>query len=71
LPEPIQRTARKAFRLFQQNPHHSSLRFEYIPSLDAYPVGIALGYRALGRMPNSNEIVWYWIGSHADYDKLI
>jgi len=32
-------------------------------------VRIGLGYRALATM-NKGRAVWFWIGSHADYDRL-
>jgi hypothetical protein len=32
-------------------------------------VRIGLGYRALG-IRTGDEVVWFWIGSHADYDQL-
>ena len=35
-----------------------------------YSVRIGLGYRALG-VREADEIVWFWIGSHADYDQLL
>ena len=28
------------------------------------------GYRAVGMLKNE-AIVWFWIGSHADYDRLL
>lgn len=37
---------------------------------DIYFVRVSLGYRALGQMTGT-DIVWFWIGSHADYDKLL
>jgi hypothetical protein len=33
-------------------------------------VRITIEYRALG-VRDADEIVWFWIGSHADYEKLI
>ena len=27
-------------------------------------------YRALGAL-DENDLIWFWIGSHADYDKLL
>jgi hypothetical protein len=33
-------------------------------------VRIGLGYRALGVIEGS-AIIWFWIGSHADYDRLV
>ena len=35
-----------------------------------YSVRIGLNYRALGEV-SGNDIFWFWIGTHADYTKLI
>jgi len=35
-----------------------------------YSVRIGLEYRALGVM-RKGRIVWYWIGNHAEYDRLV
>jgi hypothetical protein len=35
-----------------------------------YSVRIGLHYRALG-LKEDDTIIWFWIGSHAEYDKLI
>jgi hypothetical protein len=35
-----------------------------------YSARIGLGYRTLGIVEAKN-VTWFWIGSHADYDKLI
>ena len=35
-----------------------------------YSIRVGLGYRALGiRLDES--LAWYWIGPHAEYDRLI
>jgi hypothetical protein len=71
LPAHIQRQAREAYRLFQQNPAHPGLRFKQVhpdPPINSAPVGIS--YRAVGVL-DGDTVVWYWIGSHADYDKLL
>ena len=71
LPERTQRQARGAYRLFEQNPNHPSLRFKRVhPTRPVYSVRITIEYRALG-VRDADEIVWFWIGSHADYEKLI
>ncbi len=71
LPDEIRRLARQAYTLFRKNPHHPSLRFKKVDEEShTYSVRVSLGYRALGVMEGST-IVWFWIGSHADYDKLI
>ena len=71
LPADVQKQARQAYRLFIENPHHPSLRFRSIyPTRPIYSVQIGLEYRAVG-IREEDDIIWYWIGSHADYDKLI
>lgn len=68
LPEHVRRQARAAYHLFCQDPHHPSLQFKSIvPSI--YSVRIGPHYRALGKR-REDTIIWYWIGSHADYDRL-
>ena len=60
-----------AYRLFRQDPSHGSLRFKLVhPSLPIYSVRIGLGYRALG-VREGDTVVWFWIGSHAEYDQLL
>ncbi len=72
LPAQVKQLARQAYRLFAQNPNHPSLRFKPVRGWpEAHSVRIGGGYRALGLMPISGVIVWFWIGSHADYTNLI
>ena len=71
LPQPIQRRARAAYKLFEQDPYHPSLRFKPIHSTrPIYSVRIGLGYRAIG-IRELDDIVWFWVGSHAEYEKLL
>jgi hypothetical protein len=71
LPAEVQRQARRACRIFRQNPNHASLRFKPVdPSRPVYSVRISSDYRAVGIL-QTDEIIWYRIGSHADYDKLL
>ena len=71
LPEDVQRQARRAYRLFRSDPNHPSLRFKKIEQTEnVYSVRVGLGYRALGVL-ESSVIIWFWIGSHADYDRLV
>jgi hypothetical protein len=71
LPAHIQRQAREAYRLFRLNPAHPGLHFKKV-YLDPriYSARVGIGYRAVGVL-DGNNIVWYWIGSHADYDALL
>jgi hypothetical protein len=57
--------------LFSSDPSHPGLQFKKVHAKrPIYSVRIGLGYRALGTK-DGDDIVWFWIGSHADYDKLI
>ena len=71
LPEEIQQRARQAYRLFQENPRHPSLRFRKLQATDSdYSIRINAQYRAVGRM-NDGVIIWHWIGPHHEYDRLV
>ena len=71
LPEEVREHARRAYRLFRNNPHHPSLRFKKVDEEgNIYSVRIGLGYPALGVMEGST-VVWFWIGSHAQCDRLL
>ena len=60
LPAPIRDRAGRAYGLFQDAPHHPSLRFKQVhPSRQIYSVRIGLGYRALG-VRDDDEILWFW-----------
>jgi hypothetical protein len=71
LPGRVQRRTRAAYRLFLRDPAHPSLRFKLVHSERAiYSVRIGLAYRALG-VRDGDVMIWFWIGSHADYDRLL
>ena len=71
LPQQMREQARKAYRLFLENPYHPSLNFKSIhPSQPFYSARISRGYRVIG-IRSDDVIIWFWIESHADYDKLI
>jgi hypothetical protein len=51
--------------------HTPVLQFKKLEGEDnIYSVRIGLDYRALAVM-KKDRIVWYWIGSHAEYDRLV
>jgi hypothetical protein len=35
-----------------------------------WSVRVGAHYRALG-LDSDDAVVWFWIGSHADYDRLV
>jgi len=56
----------------EKNPQHPSVEFKKLKTNTAvYSVRAGIGWRAVGVMKDSDTIVWFWIGSHADYDKLL
>jgi hypothetical protein len=71
LPPEIKDAARKAYQLFRDNAHHPSLQFKKIHQRDPiYSARVTLGYRALGLLED-DEIAWFWIGTHAAYERLL
>lgn len=71
LPDQVRLQARKAYNLFRGDPPHPGLSFKKVDVEDnVYSARIGLGYRALGKL-DGDEIVWFWIGSHNDYDKIV
>lgn len=69
LPSNIQKQARNSYELLKQNPQHPSLQFKSIKNGKFRSVRVSLDYRALG-VPVPEGVQWFWIGSHATYDKL-
>lgn len=72
LPENIKKQATASYSLWLNNPFHPSLHFKRIhdkvPPL--YSIRISLHWRALA-VKQDDEYIWFWIGSHADYDRMI
>ena len=72
LPNRVKKTAQKNCKLWQQNPSHPSLEFKKLNTKPpAYSVRAGIGWRAVGVMKDPDTIVWFWIGSHSNYDKLL
>ena len=71
LPLEVQTKAISKYKIWKTNPGHPSLRFKQIHiSKPVFSIRISIGYRALG-LKEGDTIIWFWIGSHSDYDKLI
>lgn len=64
----MQRLADRNYQILKANPNHPSPHFKQVGRFRSVRVG--LHYRALG-VQASDEIVWFWIGSHAEYNKLV
>jgi hypothetical protein len=68
LPAPIREQADRAFELLKANPQHPSLHFKKVGRFWSARVG--LHYRTI-EVEAPDGIVWFWVGIHAEYDKLI
>lgn len=68
LPGKVQSLARENFSLLKENPQHPSLHFKRVGTF--WSVRVGLGYRALGTDIEMG-ILWFWIGSHAEYDRIV
>ena len=68
LPAEIKEQADKNYNLLKENPDHPSLHLKKTENY--YSVRVSLRYRALG-IAVEEGIVWFWIGTHAEYDSLI
>jgi hypothetical protein len=54
--------------MLRQDPRHSSLHFKKTGRF--WSVRVGLHYRALA-VEQDSDLIWFWIGSHADYDRLL
>jgi hypothetical protein len=68
LPPEVRQKARKQYLLWVKHPDHRSLRFKKIKTF--WSARVDTRHRALGTM-TGDTVIWFWIGSHADYDKLL
>ena len=71
LPPHVQERAREAYRQFRVDAHHPSVRFKQVHAArPIYSARVGLGYRALA-VRDGDFLLWFWIGTHADYDTLL
>ena len=68
LPPEIRDLADKNFELLKQNLRHPSLRLKKVGIF--YSARVGLHYRVLAK-ERSEGLVWFWIGHHSDYDRLL
>ena len=68
LPDAIRALADKNYALLKENPRHPSLQLKKVGRF--WSVRVGRSYRAVG-VDAADGIVWFWIGTHAEYDKLV
>jgi hypothetical protein len=68
LPESVRALADKNYALLKENPRHPSLQFKKVGRF--WSVRVGSRYRALA-VQVDEDLLWFWIGSHADYDAIV
>jgi hypothetical protein len=68
LPPEMRDLADKNFELLKQNPRHPSLRLKKAGVF--YSARVGLYHRVLAK-ERSEGLVWFWIGHHSEYDRLL
>ena len=68
LPRDVRQLADRCYKLLRDNPAHPSLHFKKVGRF--WSARIGLHYRAMAVEANT-DLVWFGIGSHAEYDKLL
>jgi len=68
LPSAVRQVADSAFALLKDNPEHPSLHFKQVGSYWSARAGIH--HRVLG-VEVSDGVLWFWIGSHSEYYRLV
>ncbi len=69
LPIAIRQQADKQYALWQHNHFHPSLHFKSVGP-DLWSVRVDANHRALARS-KSDLMVWFWIGTHDEYQRLL
>jgi hypothetical protein len=68
----VQHQADKAYAQFEKDPDHAGLNFKPVGGDPVwYSARIGINYRAACVRGDDGSYVWFWIGTHAEYDKLL
>jgi hypothetical protein len=68
LPASVRKLVDDNYELLKRDPRHPSLHFKRVGQY--WSVRVGLRHRALA-VEVDGGYLWFWIGSHADYDRLI
>ena len=62
---------KRAYKLWQENPAHPSIRFKKVHETEPiYSARVDLDWRAIGVL-EGDTVVWFWVGPHDEYDALL
>lgn len=68
LPAAVQTLADRSFKRLKADPRHPSLQLKKLGRF--WSVRVGLHYRAVA-VEAADGLLWFWIGSHAEYDQLV
>jgi mRNA-degrading endonuclease RelE of RelBE toxin-antitoxin system len=72
LPEEVRELADKNYELLKNDPFHPSLHFKCLKrKRTLWSVRVGDSYRALAIEREKDVFAWFWIGHHAEYDRII
>jgi hypothetical protein len=72
LPAEVREQVRAAYRLFRDNPRHPGLNFKRVHGTNRFvSARVGRSYRVVGILIEPNEVVWFWIGPHEQYERLL
>ena len=69
LPTDVQDQADRAYEQLKADPRHPSMHLKRIGRF--WSVRVGLRHRALAVEASTDALLWVWIGTHAQYDKLL
>jgi hypothetical protein len=68
LPSSIRAKADRRFARLRSDPFHPSLHFKQVGRY--WSARVNENYRAVA-IRNNEDVIWFWIGAHAEYDRLL
>jgi hypothetical protein len=64
----VRARADRSFDRLRQSPDHPALRLKKVG--DFWSARVSRSYRALA-IEDDGDLIWFWIGNHDEYDRLI
>ena len=68
LPPDVEKLADRCYKSLKRDPQYPSLHFKKVGRF--WSVRVGLHYRAVA-VEENDDIVWFWIGTHAEYDQIL
>ena len=71
LPKDVQELADEKYKLLKADPRHPSLQLKKVRRFWSARVGLHHRVVGVDAQGLADGIVWFWIGTHGDYDRLV